>query len=158
VSKYSQLALTFCRSYEHLLLNPGNLEMPRILFSVLLDCVRAPSNLKVSFELLEFWVEFKQSCFEYLEEDIKEPHFRYLAEPFAELVNVLLVQCQRLRNPGVAVADLEEAESDARGMSVLKFREHACEVFQKAYFVLKKIVGNDGEKVIFERIGAAIAS
>lgn len=82
----------------------------------------------------------------------------YLAEPYAELVNVLLAQCQRLNDSKVGLGELEEAESEARGLSVLKFREHACDVFQKTYFVLKKIAKREGEQVFFERLGSAIAS
>lgn len=58
---------------------------------------------------------------------------------------MLLVQCQRLRDQGGELSELEEREGEVKGMSVLKYREHACEVFQKAYLVLKKILDTDGE-------------
>jgi hypothetical protein len=59
--------MALARNYEYLLINPSNMEVPRLLFQVLMDCLKYPSNLKTSFELLEFWIEFKESLFEIID-------------------------------------------------------------------------------------------
>jgi hypothetical protein len=41
-------------------------------------------------------------------------------------------------------ADLEDIESSIRGMSVAKYREHASEVYLKAYYLLKKVHKEQG--------------
>jgi hypothetical protein len=45
----------------------------------------------------------------------------------------------------IPLEELEERESDEMGMSILKFREHALEVFQKSYLVLHKLLRIQGE-------------
>ena len=48
--------------------------------------------------------------------------------------------------------ELEEVEADNRGMAVSKYRDHACDVYYKALRVIKIILGQGGETIVFNMV------
>ena len=49
-------------------------------------------------------------------------------------------------------ADIEDVESVSRGLSVAKYRENACDVYLKAYLLLKRVHREQGQNLIFQII------
>ncbi len=119
------------------------------------DCTQA-KNLKLSFDLLSFWCEFKTTLENSLENEIKKPEWGFLVEPYLQIVNALLVQCKRSQFSIENFSELEEIEAAERGMSVAKYREHAQDVFFKSYSILKKVGGDEGKRILLQSLVACI--
>ena len=52
--------------------------------------------------------------------------------------------------------ELEEIEAVSRGMNVAKYRDHAEDVYIRAYLLLKRVHKEEGQKLIFGIIRQAI--
>ena len=101
-------------------------------------------NLKISLSALEFWDEFKTTITNVLEEQLAQPEWEYLFKPYVEIFRVLIMQAQRSKIAPGHEADLEDVEAVSRGISVQKYRENACDVYLKAYLLLKRVHRDQG--------------
>ena len=110
----------------------------------MIDCASA-KNLQISLSSIDFWDEFKNVIVNSFEsEELAKPVWQYLFKPYVEIYRVLILQAQRSKVKPELLSDLEDIESSTRGLSVIKYREHAKDVYFKAYYLLKKIHKQQG--------------
>ena len=110
----------------------------------MIDCASA-KNLHISISSIDFWDEFKNILVNTLEiEDLAKPEWSYLFKPYVEIFRVLILQAKRSQVKPEQESDLEDIESSTRGLSVAKYREHAQDVYFKAYYLLKKVHKEQG--------------
>lgn len=137
--KFSTLLSTLCLNFEVLFVANHEDQISTILFQLLIDCTSA-KNLQISLSSIDFWDEFKNVIVNMLEiEELAKPEWQYLFKPYVEIYRVLILQAQRSHVKPEQESDLDDIESSTRGLSVAKYREHARDVYFKAYYLLKKV-------------------
>ena len=121
------------------------------MFQLLVDCAMA-KNLKISLSSLDFWDEFKTTIVTVLEDQLAQQEWEYLFKPYVEIFKVLIMQSQRSKVAPGHEADIEDVEAVGRGLSVAKYRENACDVYLRAYLLLKRVHREQGQTLIFQII------
>ena len=159
--------LAVANNYEVILITPHNVDWANKVYECIFMGLRSKS-LNIVIQIVEFWIEFKQSLIEAIrghsEENLRPllqqiDQSVQLCKPFLMACTICLDQCEFpifVHSSGMAIEAHEDTQEELRGCTVKSFRVFLEEFFLNSYMLINDAYAEEGAKQVIDLIKAKI--